>query len=879
MRSYRTIGLTTGICLVLALPAFAQEAPDQSTDMVLDTITVSGTALSRSEAIDQKRDADQLIEALGFDELGQLPDANVGESLNRLAGVTMLVEKGEGRYVQVRGISPTLNNVTINSLSLGSPETESGGRLAPLDLISGGVLGSVQVVKVPTPDMDGQGIGATVNVETKSPFDREDDFYGYVNARYGFEEYDPIDGAYGGSNPVSIDGTVSGKSADDRWGWLAAASWSDREYVGIGIYQDDWEDLPADAATGSLGGAAPVEVKNNYYIIGRERLNLNGTLEFRPDSNSAYYLRGFYGSWEEFQHRNRYQQEFAQDVVFTSANSGTTGLNRVSPNIRLENAEKTVSSFDVGGENTFGDFNLEYNLQLGQNEISEPSSYWEWRSGRDFGPNTFEIGGDGIVSITPGAGTPNRQDPSLIDLRRVRFVEADMTEDSFAGQMDLDWDFNETTTFETGVKVRRVERNRDFAQVRYDPGVQDLTLGTSPAFTRGAFENCTPAGCAPNILMDIDAMNAFFNDPANAGFFELNTGSTFQDEFSRDYDIEETVLAAYAMGTKQFGAFELIGGVRLEQTDVDASAFLFKGGEAERISDGGDYLNVLPSVLVNYDLTDNIRVRASVSTALGRPEYDSVAPRSSFVEDAGLGALTIGNPDLEARTSVNLDASIEWYPDELSVFSVAVFSKDISDELVTLNERFATENDIANALAARGLTGLVDPATLAELTISSTTNGGSSELTGVELIAQTQFDRFLPEQLAGFGIAASAAYIDGETEINGETLPLLNQAEQTYSVTMFYQNYGFDASLSYAYNDSFLTDIFLDSPEFNLDQGEFGRWDAKVSYQIRPGFKVFAEGANLNNEPTSEFQGGRVEQNTEFEYVGTTFYLGASLAF
>ena len=84
----------------------------------------------------------------------------------------MLVEKGEGRYVQVRGVASNLNNVTINGVQMGSPEVELGGRQAPLDIISGGVLGGVQVIKTPTPDMDAQGIGGTVNIETKMPFDR-----------------------------------------------------------------------------------------------------------------------------------------------------------------------------------------------------------------------------------------------------------------------------------------------------------------------------------------------------------------------------------------------------------------------------------------------------------------------------------------------------------------------------------------------------------------------------------------------------------------------------------------------------------------------------------------------------------------------------------
>ena len=339
------------------------------------------------------------------------------------------------------------------------------------------------------------------------------------------------------------------------------------------------------------------------------------------------------------------------------------------------------------------------------------------------------------------------------------------------------------------------------------------------------------------------------------------------------------MLAGYVMGVRQFGPLELIGGVRVEATDVDSEGYLLEDDEARRISDGGDYVTVLPGLLANYNVTDALKVRGSVTRALGRPDYDAIAPRSSYSEELGIAGLSIGNPDLEARVSWNYDASIEWYPNDLTLLSAAVFLKDISDDLVGLSERYTTTESINAALAARGLGGAVDTSGVTELNVSTTVNAGSSELKGLELIAQTQFDPFLPDTLNGIGISASATFLDGETEVDGQTLPLLNQAEKTYSVTAFYQNHGIDASVSYAYNDSFLTDVNLDDPSVNLDQGEFGRWDASISYEPVTDLKLFVEAVNINNEPTSEFQGGDDRQRTEWEYVGTTVYLGLSYGF
>lgn len=872
MQNLRPLLTTSAMALALiSQNSFAQAGPNDGESLVNDEVIVTGTKLSRETGINAKREALGIIDALGTDELGQLPDKNVGESLNRLAGVSMLVEKGEGRYVQIRGINPSLNNVTINGMGLGSPETENGGRQAPLDIIAGGVLGAVQVIKTPTPDMDAQGIGGTVNVETKSPFDRPDSFYGYLSGRFGFEEIQPEDEAYGGHNPYSIDATLSGKTDDDTFGWLIGGSWSDREYVAPGYYQDDWVE--------QTGGAAPENVKNNYYIIGRERLNLNGTVEFRPDDVSKYFARGFYAKWDEFQHRNRYEQNFTEDIVYTSANGGTSGLNRIAANIRLESPEKEIFSLSAGGQNIVDNLTFDYLGQYNKNTISEPYSYWEWRSGTDFGPNSFEINADGVVSITPDAGTPDRQDASLLPFRRARFQDSDMTEDGLMGQFDVSWEKGADTIIKAGVKARQTDRDWDYQLTRYDGGALDLNLATSSDFTSGAFQNCSAQGCPPNIFMNIDAMDAFLAEPSNSDYFVLNTSENFIANFASDYRIKETVLAGYVMGTKTYGPAQIITGVRIEATDVNSSGFLLEGEDAVEVEDGGDYINVLPALLINYDVSETLKARGAITRALGRPDFTDIAPRSSFSEELTIGDLSIGNPDLKPRLSWNFDASLEWYANSLTLLSASVFYKDISDDLVGLSERYTTQADIEAQLEARGLNGAIDASDLTELNIDTTVNSGSSTLKGLELVAQTQLDPFLPEALSGIGVSATATFLDGETEVNGVTLPLLNQAEMTYALTLFYQNHGFDASVSYAYNDDFLTGVNLDNPGLNLSQGKFGRFDAKVSYDVMDQLKVFAEAVNINDEPTTEFQGGIETQNTEHEYVGRTIYVGFSYGF
>lgn len=861
--------LVLAIASATAMAAQAQQATSNGGDAI-EEIIVQGSNLSRARAIEQKQMDARLIEALGADELGQFPDRNVGESLNRLPGVSMLVEKGEGRFVQIRGINPALNNVTINGMQMGSPEQEGGGRAAPMDVISGGVLGGVQVVKTPTADMDSQGIGGTVNVKTTMPFDRSDEFYGYLTSRLGYESARPKGQGFAGDDPRSLDAMMSGKLADSTVGWLLGATWSDREYLGQGIYQDDWDE--------SSGVGLPVNVKNNYYVIGRERINVNAALEFRPTDNDSYFLRGFYATWEEFQHRNRYEQNLSAGVVPTTAGNGTSAGNRILANVRLEEVNKDLFSFAAGGENAMGDLTLSYTAQVNSNELAEPNDYWEFRSGATFGPNTWTHDSDGVVSIRPDSGTPDRQDPNLIALRRVRFFDSSVAEDANIAKVDLQWDLDDFSYLKSGLKYSNTERSLDQSQVRYNPGTRDLTLGTSSAFTHGGFTNDVDKYDVPNIWMDIAGMNSFIVNSANASYFSPDPADNFVSDNAADYGVEESVLSAYVMGSKTFDRLEVIAGVRFEMTDINSYGNALDNNVATRIKADGDYTNVMPSLIANYRFNESFVARAGITRALGRPDFEAIAPRSTISDDGGpVAGVSIGNPDLTPRKSTNYDVSLEWYPRPLSILSMSVFYKDISDELIGSRTSLTNQAEMNAALASRGLTGVVNTASLTRLDISSTINASSATLKGIELLGQTQLD-FLPAPFDGFGVSASLTRLDGETKLPSGAIPLVGQPESTYAFSLFYQNDKIDASISYAYNDSFLTDLNSD-PDLVLDQGEFGRWDAKLTYSIGDNFKVFVEGVNLNDEPTSEFQGGRSNWNTEYEWVGSTYYMGFSYGF
>lgn len=894
-------------CLALVLAAFlvlpgiataqnnASEPDDEAPageDGVkyVDEIVVTGTASNYRNSVLGKRGADGIVDMLDTDELGRLPDKNIGETLNRIPGVTMLLEKGEGRFVQIRGVSPRLNNVTINGMQLGSVDTDEGGRAAPLDLVGGEMLGGVQVVKTPTSDMDGTGIGGTLNLTTKQPFDYTENFTALVTARVGDEGIDNISipGANAKETPWAADATFAGKTQDEKWGWIVGGAYANRKTPLLGIFQDEWRPVtfdPNPAVTGDeqtilLAGAA----KNNVTIVGRERTNINAMLEFRPTDTSRYFIRSFSANWQELQFRNRYNHGLSDQLIaVTGENSGTISGNRIQVDLRSEPTEKDLFSVAVGGENIIGPWTVDYTGQFNDNKVSEPNDRWEFRTGSNtVGPDDFVVESNHLVTVTSNGANP--QDPALQNFRRARFEEKRSDEETTIAalnlQRDLSSSFNsvDSVSVKFGVKWTDTDRNRDDSRSRYDSGSVGWNAASDPSLNGGAFTNPVPIADRPNLWLELSGLSDFFaansNDPT---LFEFNADATFTDQFQDDFKLNERVIAGYVMGNVDFGTMSLIGGIRVEDTDVSSSAFTMVDDgtalTAVPISAGGSYTNVLPSLILTAELPHEVVFRAGFSTAIGRPEFDALAPRSSLsVEDSPtlgtVGTLSIGNPNLEARESNNYDLSLEWYFDEGSLLSIAVFYKDISNEII------GAPTERLNNFTFQGVT-------YDQFEINTTINADSSKVSGVELTFVDVFE-FLPTPFDGLGFAGALTFLDSEFEIerNGvkETLPMFEQADSSISLTGFYQKGRYDFSVTFNRNDHFLTDL---GPvrEFDLDQGAFERIDARFQYSVNDNMKLFLEGINLNDEPTTEIQAGDVSQNTEYEFSGRTIFIGATASF
>ena len=854
MRStYRRV--RCGWCVLSALVgtvAYAQGVP-HSAPAPLEEIVVRGQRLAQQRSIDRKREAARLIDAVSADEIGQLPDRNVAEALDRLPGVSLTVDQGEGRFVAIRGLNSSLNNFTINGTWAGTPEVEGGGRRVPLDVIGSGLLEAVEVVKVQTPDMEAQGVGGTINLITAGPFDHEQRPYARMSVRAGYDQLN-------GERPYGGELTIARVDGSGTWGWVLGAAHSYRRAEARGIHQDDWSVAATDDGATSI---IPENTSNTIYDLQRWRTGVTAALEWRPSADHSYYLRGFFSRLEEDEVRQRFTYYFRQRPQSLTPTTGTSNSNHRDVDLRFEHKDKRFLNVGIGAEHALGSaWQLDYAAQINDNEQDVPNRNWEWR-GHDSETGGWMIDGHGLVDVAPGTIDP--LDPATFQFLRLSTRELATAERAYVAGVNLRHSpGNDDSYVKVGAKYIHTERNNDANETMYAPGAIDWTLAQFGHYG-GALTSNIDGRRRSAIVVDLGAANTFFDANERGGdYFDVEERESFAAHLQSDYEVDERVLAGYIMASWDFGHGSVVAGARAEHTEIRSSGFQldFENRSASPATATDSYTNALPGLLARFDLTQQLMLRIAWTHTLGRPNFEQLAPISVLTREGSAGHLQVGNPGLKARQSTNYDVALEWYFAPGGLLAAGAFHKRIENEIV---DRFRTFDDF-----------LFNGETFERFTITTTENAESSEVGGFEASYQQQLN-FLPVPFDGFGIALSYAALDSETGVAAreDTLPLVRQPDWTRSGSLFYQKAGFELAMAFSEADSYLAEI-SDTSQTDLYAGEYGRLDLRASYSFRDRYQLFFEWQNVNREPATEYQGGGERQTTQYEVYGQTWYLGLS---
>ena len=842
-------------------------------------ILVIGQSASQASALSRKRAADGVSDVLTRDSIGQFPDQNVAESLRRLPGINILNDQGEGRFVAVRGLDPNLNATSINGVRVPSPEGDI--RAVALDVVSSEIVESIEVKKSLTPDMDADTIGASIEINTTSAFDRRDDLYvARIGGTYN-ELRDELRPDLGANFSTRL---------SDNFGVTGGVSFVNRQFQTDNIEADDWTE------DGGLIYAEEVQYRD--YLVERERISATLGFDAKLDDTTELYLRGV---WSQFD-----DQEFRRRLVFKleDANVSGSGLNplfddsrdptdpddetkiEAERDIKDRFERQRIRTLTFGGESDFGATRAEYSVSWAKSSERENNSVDPTVFKGEFEDSGLGVGFDYSDARRPAFNisdnTADFFDPNFYELDEVELtVLSDAEDEEYAAKFDLAHDIymdSGTFTVQGGFKGRWREKSFNGTIEFYER--DDYTL----AQVLGEGPSNTLADLAP--LPGLTEASDFFF--ANQSTFELQEADSLIDSANEDYAVEEDILAGYLLGRWESDTLLVIGGVRYERTDNTLSGFttsLFE--EDQTLPDGSiatddtvivtpieferDYDHWLPSLNIRYAPQPDLVFRLAGYRSLVRPNLEQLAPRVEFDED---NEAVIGNPTLEPFTAWNIDATAEYYMSNNGAITAGVFYKDIDDYVV----------EVAFDGAGSFLGFDFDAA-------ESFINGESAEIFGIELSAYQQLD-FLPAPFDGFLVQANYTYTDatgsvlaGELDAVGDTpvfrdIPLPATSEHTFNAVLGYEKGPISLRLAGTYRDGFLDEINSDGPEFDRFVADHFQLDFTARYQVIDNVQVYFEWININDAEFFAFNnfGGR-QNNLQYEEYSWTMKGGVRLTF
>ena len=806
-------------------------------------VVVSARAAER-RSLQVKKVADNFVEALYANDVGKLPDQNVAEAVRRLPGVSVANDQGEGRYVIIRGVDPRYVNVTLNGQTAAAPEPDN--RQVKLDDIPSAMIGSVKVIKSLTADLDASAIAGQVDIVTLSAFDRHGTF-GSLRGDYG--RFDLND-----KHPYETDAQLGGTfGPDGQFGAVVSANYSKRPVESQNVAGASW--------TTANGNPIPADFDSRDYNLVRERTGFVGNFDWRPTDDVQLYLRSSYSKFTDHENRDRFRLPIAGTIVSTSATTGSFTKATGTRYVRRRDEDDNTKTASVGGRFNLPVGHLDVDAAYSRAEKTDPlRSEYQFATGKTMAGtyDTSEV----LFQVTP---TATAYDPAQYVFKSVNYDRREAVEELKQARADYSYPLamaGEGSELKVGAKLIDRSKTNDREYETYDPGPTPFTLAAlNPPTLDSTYDGRYKFGP----MVNYEAAEAFVN--ANkAAYLKLNKAKSLSTALLSDYDVSEKIYAGYAMATLKLGRVTLVPGLRVETTDGDYTAKTFNNVTSTRGPDttgSNKYTNWFPSLNAKMDITDRLVLRAAATTAIGRPDYVSLAP--AITVDATADTVVQGNPDLKPLLSANLDAGVEYYLPGQGVLSVAAFFKDIQDPIFT--QTLLNQNGTFGGVA---LTGAA---------VTTPLNASKASVAGVELNAQSQLT-FLPDALSGFGVGVNVALIDSTLRgVPGrlDSLPLAQQSKTVATAQLFYEKYGFSARVAYSYRSKFLYTIGADQSS-DVWWDDHGQLDARAAYAFGKRASIFVEGSNLNDEPWRTFV-GQDHHLGENERYGRTFRTGVQLSF
>ncbi|MBD9462165.1 TonB-dependent receptor [Pseudomonas sp. Pdm06] len=830
-----TAGLVgfTFTALAMAIASERLSAAEQAAGAT-EHVEVVGQAASIDQALKEQRSADSIKSVVHADGVAQLPDENVAEAVQRLPGVSVERDQGEGRFVSVRGLGPDLNSVTINGTLVPAPESER--RAVALDVLPSELVQSLSVIKTLTPDMDANSLGGTVDVKSLSAFDHKGLFYtGSSEASYD-------------KNTSQTSPKFSGAISDrfslgdgiDNFGVAAALSWQKRDFGS--------DNVETGGAWDFAQGSRLEEFEQRDYDIRRERAGGGLNFDYKPDDFSSYYLRTLYSRYKDSETRN------AASIAFENPQAaGQLGDAEGERKLKQREETQEIQSYVLGGERLFGLWTLSGQGGYSQSSEDSPGHI----AGATFeGIDGFNGGFYDNDKPRPIIGS-GFYDPANFSLDKVDWEAQKTTDTEKNLRLDLarDYDFSGyASQVKFGGKVSRRDKDNDLDAWVYED-FDDLGF-TDEQLNLGQFQKGT-----------VDYRLGRFGPGISADAIKQLLGGLNRDEFfdeqeSRvnDFKMSEDINAAYLMNTVDIDDWRFIAGMRYEGTEFEAKGSGATDGVFTDTETRRKYHHWLPGLHARYQLDKNTQVRAAWTKSVVRPTFGQLAPGFVIDDDEA----TFGNPELKPLESSNLDLGIEHFMGHAGTVSAFVFYKDI--------KHFVYNTDLAGTGAWTDFSEA-----------HSYANGDSAKLYGLELAYSQKFD-WLPAPWNGLLLGANTTFSRSDAEIEGfdqasgtqrkRSIDLPNQSDTVGNLMLGWENDKLSLRLSANYKSAYLFELASIGDrdhDLHVDAQTFVDFSAR--YSLTKNLQVSLEAQNLTDESYFVYTGHR-SYNGQYEEYGPTYKLG-----
>lgn len=914
--------LATAIAVALQVtaPATAQEQPPAataSTDAAtaskqpedattLDTVTVTGYRASLERALDIKRGEAGVVDAIVAEDVGKFPDLNLAESLQRIPGVVITRDAGEGRQISVRGLGPDFTRVRINGMealtTVGASDQSGGsnrGRGFDFNVFASDLFSQMLVRKTASAEIEEGSLGATVDLRTARPFDY-DGFTMSASGQLGYNELSE-------KTDPRMAALVSNTWADGRWGALLSVAYTERRAIEEGTGSGRWANGPSNGgfnASSPFQAARAADVfhprfpRYTYMEHNQQRLGVTGSLQFKPSDRTELSLDAMYSEIDATR-----KESYIEAISFSRSGTGKPQT-IVRDGVIDENGALVYGLFDdvdirsesryddwstefkqltLSGEHKFtDDFKMSAKVGTSSSEHDNPTQTTIIMDKLNVDGYRYDYRGNKWAPVLDYGIDPT--DPNGWTLAEIRLRPQLVKNDFDNAQIDFDWRLADSFRLKGGVQAKDYSfstkewrRASELATPTFADGTRIVPANMTQLASLAKLQGSPSTWVVPDLNQFVNLFDLY----SNSGSFAL------AERAVNTRSVEEQDRGAYLQGdfSLGLGPVPLSGniGVRYVRTTQSSTGFATVGATVAETTVEREYSDTLPSMNLVAEIAPDFLIRLGAAKVMSRPGLGSLTPGVTVAVAGGSRTVSGGNPDLDPIRATNVDLGFEWYFQDGALLGLGLFYKDIESFVQTSREvrPYSSSGLPASLLDGTGATVNDD------FVFSVPLNTPGGELQGLEATYVQPFT-FLPGFWSNFGVQLNYTYVDSQIQYllpsgaSSLKTDLTGLSKHSWNATLFYEGEKFSGRVSATNRDDYLIQVPGTEQGFNEDvHGQNGTTmiDASLRYKVSDHLELSLEGINLTDKPSASWVGADAHLPLDYSETGRQYLLGARFKF